>query len=220
MSLCQEPSMRRPFVFTRVLTRSLFPLVFVLALPLTASQVRAETPLAPRPDEAHLAAERDLALGVYASGWAGSYAAAGVGGRLRWEMFSDFGVEVFGEAHLVETVRGLRHDHQIGFNLYVPVRLGAGVRLRPLFGFCTVFSLVEPHEQHAPRADDVLFGAHAGLSIEWSANEWLSVFLEAQGAGWAGHDRSVERWTGAISETYVPFGTAQILLGTSAHFDV
>ncbi|MFN7697475.1 MAG: hypothetical protein ACK5U8_06240, partial [Deltaproteobacteria bacterium] len=106
--------MRRPFVFTRVLTRSLFPLVFVLALPLTASQVRAETPLAPRPDEAHLAAERDLALGVYASGWAGSYAAAGVGGRLRWEMFSDFGVEVFGEAHLVETVRGLRHDHQIG----------------------------------------------------------------------------------------------------------
>ncbi|MFN7696691.1 MAG: hypothetical protein ACK5U8_02250, partial [Deltaproteobacteria bacterium] len=97
---------------------------------------------------------------------------------------------------------------------------GAGRRPRPLCGVGPVVSLVEPPAQHAPRADDVLFGAHAGLSIEWSANEWLSVFLEAQGAGWAGHDRSVERWTGAISETYVPFGTAQILLGTSAHFDV
>lgn len=185
-----------------------------------ASPAHADAPFAPLPDETTLAAEHDFAFGTYVSGWAGSYAGVGVGGRLRWEMFDDFGVEVFGEAHLVESPMGIRHDHQIGFNLYVPIRLGAGFRLRPLFGFCTVFSLVEPTEQHAPRADDVLFGAHAGLSFEWSVNRWLALFLEAQGAGWAGHDRSFDRWTGAISDTYVPFGTAQVILGTSVHFDL
>jgi len=192
-------------------------LTLALITPLAA---RADAPFAPLPDEASLAAEHDFAFGVYATGWAGSYLAGGVGGRLRWEMFDDFGVEVFGEAHLVESGSGIRHDHQVGFNLYVPIRLGAGFRLRPLFGFCTVISMIEPTEQLAPRADDVLFGAHAGLSLEWSANEWLALFVEAQGTGWAGHDRSVDRWTGAISDTYVPFGTAQVIVGTSAHFEL
>ncbi|MBX7194322.1 MAG: hypothetical protein K1X94_19860 [Sandaracinaceae bacterium] len=194
----------------------------VLALALFAAPrlAQADAPFAPLPDETHLAAEHDLAFGVYASGWAGSYLAGGVGGRLRWEIFDDFGIELFGEAHVVESGSGIRHDHQVGFNVYVPIRLGAGLRLRPLLGMCAVISMVEPTEQLAPRADDILFGAHAGLSLEWSANEWLALFVEAQGVGWAGHDRSLNRWTGAISDTYVPFGTAQVILGTSAHFDL
>jgi hypothetical protein len=198
--------------------RLALPLVLALGLALSASPARADAPFAASPPEAGLAAEHPFAFGVYASGWAGSYAAVGVGGRLRWEPFDELGVEVFGEAHLVEHAPGVRHDHQVGFNLYVPIRLGAGFRFRPLFGFCTVISMVEPEEQLAPRADDVLFGAHAGASLEWSANEWLALFVEAQGTGWVGHDRSTQRWTGAISDTYVPFGTAQLILGTSAHF--
>jgi len=193
-------------------------LTALAALSTATSAARADAPFAPLPDEASLALEHPFGFGVYASGWAGSYGAVGVGGRLRWEPFAELGVEVFGEGHLVESPSGIRHDHQVGFNLYVPIRLGSGLRLRPLFGFCVVFALVEPEQQHAPRADDLLFGAHAGLGLEWSANDWLALFVEAQGAGWVGHDRSTERWTGAISDTYVPFGTAQVILGASAHF--
>ncbi|GAB4198346.1 MAG: hypothetical protein OHK0013_07400 [Sandaracinaceae bacterium] len=192
--------------------------LFVLGTSLAPTTARADAPFAASPDEAGLAAEHPFGFGVYVSGWLGSYAAAGVGGRLRWEPFDELGVEVFGEAHYVDHAPGLRHDHQLGFDLYVPIRLGAGFRLRPLFGFCVVISMIEPVEQHAPRADDVLFGAHAGVGLEWSANEWLALFVEAQGTGWMGHDRSTERWTGAISDTYVPFGTAQVILGASAHF--
>lgn len=169
------------------------------------------------------ALDRPFSFGVYASGWAGSYLAGGVGGRLRWEPFREppigLGVEVFGEGHIVEWAgAGIRHDHQIGFNLYVPITLVPGVRLRPLFGFCTVFSLIEPDPSSAPRADDVLFGAHAGLGLEIGIDTWGSFFVEAQGSVWAGHDRSQSRWTGMIEDTYAPFGTAQVITGFAVHF--
>ncbi len=180
----------------------------------------ADAPFDPLPEERGLAAERAFGIGVYASGWAGSYLGAGVGLRVRWEPFDALGIEVFGEAHLLESGMGIRHDHQVGFNAYVPIRLGAGLRLRPLFGFCVVLSLIEPTEQYAPRADDVLFGLHAGLGLEWSLNEWLATFLEVQGAGWTGHDRSLDRWTGTTEDTYAFFGTAQLIVGASAHFDL
>lgn len=185
-----------------------------------AAAARADAPFEAPPDERTLAAEHPFAIGLYASGWAGSYLGAGVGGRVRWEPFDALGIEFFGEAHVLESDRGIRHDHQVGFNLYVPIRLGSGLRFRPLFGFCVVLSFIEPTEQYAPRADDVLFGLHAGGGLEGSLNEWLALFVELQGAGWVGHDRSLDRWTGAIEDTYAFFGTAQILLGASAHFDL
>jgi len=67
--------------------------------------------------------DRPFALAAYVSGWAGSYSAGGIGGRARWEPFAELGVEVFGEGHIVEWSEGIRHDHQIGFNLYIPIAL-------------------------------------------------------------------------------------------------
>lgn len=162
--------------------------------------------------------DRPFAIAGYLSGWAGSYLAGGVGGRIRWEPFTELGVDVFGEGHVVEWPVGIRHDWQIGFNLYVPIVLVPGFRLRPLFGFCTVFSLIEPDPSTAPRADDVLFGAHAGLAFEIAIEAWGSFFVEAQGAVWAGHDRSQSRWTGAVEDTYAPFATAQLITGLAVHF--
>jgi hypothetical protein len=180
---------------------------------LSLAQEAADEP----PTDAVHAFDRPFALAAYASGWAGSYAAGGIGGRARWEPFDELGVEVFGEGHLVEWREGLRHDHQIGFNLYIPIALTRWLRLRPLFGFCTVFSLIEATDGVAPRADDVLFGAHAGLGLEAGIDDWGSFFLEAQGAVWMGHDRSQARWTGAVEDTYTPFGTAQLILGFAVH---
>lgn len=161
--------------------------------------------------------DRPFALGGYVSGWAGSYLAGGVGGRARWEPFAELGIEVFGEGHIVEWTSGIRHDHQVGFNLYVPVSIAPWLRFRPLFGFCSVFSLVEPTDSSSPRADDVLFGAHAGVGLELGIDAWGSVFVEAQGAVWAGHDRTQSRWTGAVEDTYAPFGTAQLIVGVALH---
>jgi|GEM_PF-1199325 len=162
--------------------------------------------------------DRPFTFSGYVSGWAGSYLAGGIGGRVGWEPFPELGVEVFGEGHIVEWESGIRHDHQIGFNLYVPLEVLPNFRIRPLFGFCTVFSLVEPDSSSSPRADDVLFGAHLGVGIEVGVEQWGSWFLEAQGAMWAGHDRSQSRWTGAVEDTYAPFGTAQVITGFTIHF--
>jgi hypothetical protein len=199
----------------------LVPAAFVLVL-LLAPRVAAQDEVVEEiPPEAPSfgALDRPFAIGGYVSGWAGSYLAGGIGGRVRWEPFDELGVEVFGEGHVVEWAgAGIRHDHQIGFDLYVPITLVPGVRLRPLFGFCTVFSLIEPDPATAPRADDVLFGAHAGLGLEIGISTWGSFFVEAQGAVWAGHDRSQTRWTGTVEDTYAPFGTAQLITGFAVHF--
>jgi hypothetical protein len=161
--------------------------------------------------------DRPFAIGVYGSGWLGAYAAAGGGGRLRWEPFDLLGVEVFGEGHVVEWPGAIRHDHQLGFNLYVPIVLVPEVRLRPLFGFCTVLSMIESGEDHAPRADDVLFGVHAGVGVEWAIGTWFSVFFDVQATAWMGHDRTARGWTANLGGDYVPYGTVQGLLGVMVH---
>lgn len=191
---------------------SLLLIVMLLLAPLTAGAQEAESR-----GEPVSAFDRPFALAAYVSGWAGSYWAGGIGGRARWEPFDELGVEVFGEGHIVEWSEGIRHDHQIGFNLYIPIAITPWLRLRPLFGFCTVFSLIEPTSGVSPRADDVLFGAHAGLGLEAGVDDWGSFFVEAQGAVWMGHDRSQSRWTGTVQDTYAPFGTAQLIVGVAVH---
>jgi hypothetical protein len=161
--------------------------------------------------------QRPVAFGAYSIAWAGAYAAIGGGARARWEMVPELGVEVFAEALAVEHTGGVRHDHPIGFDLFVPITLTPWLRLRPLFGFCAVFSLVEPQEAHAPRADDILFGVHGGGGIELAVGTWVSFFLDLQANLWIGHDRAAQGWTGGIEDTYVPFGSGQIALGAQLH---
>lgn len=161
--------------------------------------------------------DRMFALGFYGTGWAGSYGGAGVGGRIRVEPWRWFGVDLFGEALLVETPNGLRHDHPIGFNIYVPIHLDPVWRIRPLLGMCVVASFIESEKEGAPRADDVLVGAHGGAGVERALGPHLSVFAEVQGAVWMGHDRAVQGWTGAVGNDLRPFGVAQAMMGVTAH---
>lgn len=189
----------------------LFSLALPAAVPTTALAQQAPRPL-------RSAFDRPFAIGGYASGWLGAYSAVGGGGRLRWEPFDLLGFDVFGETHVVEWPGAMRHDHQLGFNMYVPVELTEWLRLRPLFGFCVVLSMIEPADTHTPRADDVLFGVHAGGGLEASIETWASVFLEVQATAWMGHDRTQGGWTGGVGGDYVPFGTVQGLLGVALHF--
>lgn len=190
---------------------SLVALVFALLVPAFASAQEAPRPI-------RSAFDRPFAIGAYGSGWLGAYAAVGGGGRIRWEPFELLGFEVFGEAHVVEWPSAIRHDHQLGFNMYVPVELTSWLRFRPLFGFCVVLSMIEPGESSTPRADDVLFGVHAGAGLEASIETWGSVFLDVQGAAYMGHDRSQGSWSGGVGGDYVPFGNVQGVLGFAVHF--
>ncbi len=176
----------------------------------------------PAPDAPRATFDENLGVGFYGTGWLGAYPGAGVGGRIRWEPFDLLGIDLFGEALLVENPGGggLRHDYPIGFNLFVPIDLGEHVRLRPLFGFCAVFSLIEPASEGAPRADDVLFGIHGGAGVEWSPLRHFSFFLDVQATGYLGHDRSSQGWTGEVSEDYATFGLVQASLGTQVHFSL
>ncbi len=157
-----------------------------------------------------------LGLGAYGAGKGGAYSGGGVGGRIRLEPWSWLGVDLFGEALLIDSPTGIRHDHPIGFNLYVPIRLGP-VRLRPLLGACVTFSFIHPTEPDAPRADDVLFGAHAGVGFELALHRRLSFFVEGKAIVWVGHDRSVQGWTGAVGNEMTPFVVGQGNVGLMFH---
>lgn len=161
--------------------------------------------------------DRTFGIGAYATGWHGAYGGAGVGGRIRYEAFSFLGLDLFGEALLVSVPHGLRHDHPIGFNLFVPFRFGEVVRLRPLLGMCVTPSFFHPEEPGAPRADTVLVGAHAGGGLELALHDRLSFFLEAKAVAWFGNDRSVQGWTGVVSGEVRPFVLGQAQLGFTFH---
>lgn len=161
--------------------------------------------------------DRPFGLAVEGVGWAGDYAAAGAGGRARWEPFERLGVDVFAQALLVESAGGTRHDHPVGFSLYVPFELSSVVRLRPLFGFCAVFSMIEPEERGAPRADDILFGVHGGAGLEIALGSWLSLFVDVQGIGWIGHTRQAQGWTGAVDGDVRTYGVVEAAAGLQLH---
>lgn len=159
--------------------------------------------------------DRPWALGGYAAARDGSYAAGGVGGRARWEP-GPVGVETYLEATVVDWPGGFRHDYPNGFTVYLPLG-GDRLRVRPGLGFCDVVSLVEPTQPGAPRADDVLLGAHAALGSELALSEGWSVFADAQVDVYAGHDRASGAWTGAVAESLQPFWTAQLNVGVQLH---
>ena len=194
------------------MTRTVWTGLTLLCLSLCATPA-----LAQERDEPH-AFEREFAIAVYATGPTGSYHAGGVGGRLRWEPFDFLGVEAYLEATIVDWPGGgFRHDYPNGFNVYVPIRFD-DLRLRPYLGFCDILSFVEPEQEGAPRADDVLFGVHGGLGAELAVHRMWSVFADAQANVYMGHDRTAEGWTGGVEEELTFFWNVQLNLGVQLHF--
>ncbi len=225
----KRPRLLPPMAMTRMFCLVCLTLLAV-TLSCTGAALGQEEPDAPETrvesDEsnesgASAAFDEDLALGVYGTAWAGAYPGVGGGGRLRWEPFDMLGLDLFAESLIVDNPGGgLRHDHSIGFNLYIPIELTPSFRIRPLFGFCAVFSMIEPAQDGAPRADDVLFGIHGGAGVEWSPQRYFSVFLDVQATGYLGHDRSSHGWTGEVSEEYGTFAVVQASLGAQVHFSL
>ncbi|HJL01193.1 MAG TPA: hypothetical protein RMH85_16200 [Polyangiaceae bacterium LLY-WYZ-15_(1-7)] len=212
----------------RAVARGLACALALVALPRVAAAQSAEATLSveadaesPAPDRTRWsqrhAFERDFALGLYATGWAGRYLGAGAGARARWEPFDRLGVEVFAEGLKVENPDGLRHDHPVGFNLYVPWRVSENVRLRPLFGFCAVFSFLHPEQDGLDRVDDVHFGIHGGAGVEVALGRFVSLFLDVQGVLYFGHDRYAGGWDVHLEDQVSAWGLVQGAAGVQVH---
>lgn len=190
-------------------------LVLAMALPRMSFGIDPTSP-SPTPSEP-TAFDRPLAISGYALGWAGSYDAAGIGGRLRWEIIQHrLGLDLFGEALIVNWPGAFRHDHPVGFNLYVPFALGSRVRIRPLFGMCAVFSFVSPPALDGPSTTDVLFGVHTGVGIEVIVVGPLTWFFDAQAFWYVGHAQ-LPGW-GGLSNNLVSTGLFQPSTGFQFHF--
>jgi hypothetical protein len=183
---------------------------------LWAMVAMAEPQVAGRPSQPQPFAHR-FGIAGYAMGWAGSYGGGGVGGRIRFEAFPRLGLDLFGEAVAVAVPRGFRHDHPIGFNLFVPFRVSQAVRLRALLGMCVTASFLHPDSPMAPRADTILVGAHVGGGVELALHSRLSAFLDGKAVAWWGNDRSVEGWTSATMDLRWSF-VGQLSMGLMVHF--
>lgn len=206
---------------------SAFVLLLTISIAASPEAAAAEADGQPVPQSVEAASqlpgpwEQMVALSAYAVGWEGAYGGIGVGGRLRFEILpGTFGVETFAEHLVVESPSGVRHDHPIGFSLYMPIALGEVVRLKPLIGACTVFSFVEPNSKHAQRTDDIIFGVHAGLGIEVAIDHDLSFFADAEGIAYVGHDRTYGGWTASVGGDLAMTGIFQATAGLQVHLDI
>ncbi len=161
--------------------------------------------------------DRNFAIGLYGVGWTGGYHGGGVGGRLRYELRETIGVDVYSDHLVLQAEGGTRHDHPIGFNLYIPYRLSENWRIRPLFGFCAVFSFYHPDQDGVGRVDDVHFGTHAGVGVEAQVGRWVSFFLDLQGTAYVGHARYQGGWATHIQDDLSLWGVVEAKLGVQVH---
>ncbi len=135
-------------------------------------------------------------------------------------MFDVFGVHLFSEHHLVTGQEGLRHDHPIGFDAFFRVRVSSDLQVRPFLGACAVFSFIEPEQRDVQGPEDVLFGAHVGVGIDWSVADLLVLFAELRGTAYVGHGTTTSGWTSDLEERLSFEGVAQLSLGAAIHFDL
>ena len=104
-------------------------------------------------------------------------------------------------------------------------RMAAALAYRTIFSVIPVLaivlviasSFVEPAQEGAPRADDVMFGAHVGFGAEVAVHSMASLFADLQFNGYMGHDRASEGWTGGVDEELQFFWNLQLNLGAQFH---
>ena len=80
-----------------------------------------------------------------------------------------------------------------------------------------MFSFFHPDQSGVDRVDDVHFGVHAGAGIEKALGRFVSLFLDAKGVLYFGHDRYSGGWATHVGDQVQAWGTAQLNLGVTAH---
>ena len=162
--------------------------------------------------------EHDVSLGAYGVAFLGEMRGGGVGARGRFRLQSWLDLDLLSEHLIIDSPAGLRHDHPIGLALGVPIALGQHLQIHPVFGMTAIFSFIEPEQEHAPRADDIIFGLHVGVSVDLALGEHWSLWVAANASGYLGHEREVQGWTGTISDEVSTYGVVHLSAGLATHF--
>ena len=161
--------------------------------------------------------ERSFGFAAHYARWAGAYDADGVGFRIRWEPDFPLGIDLFAELLDVDVPAGSRVNVPVGFNLYVPWELAAGLRVRALGGLCAQASFTSGGGESAPEAEDIQFGVHLGAGAELALGPQLSLFLDATYQGYWGHGHQVGTWTAAIDDELSRRDNLELGLGLQLH---
>lgn len=161
--------------------------------------------------------DRDFGISAYYSRWAGSYDAGGIGFRVRWEPLDLLGIEVFSELLDVTVSGGTRINLPSGFNLYVPLELLPGFRVRGLAGLCSMLTFDSAGDDGGVDSEDVQFGVHVGIGAEVELSDQLSLFVDATYQGYWGHERAVDAWTAAVDDELSRMDSAQVGIGLQLH---
>jgi len=161
--------------------------------------------------------DRAFGLATYYARWAGSYDAGGVGFRIRWEPDFPIGIDLYAELLDVDVPTGTRVNVPVGFNLYVPVALTEGFRVRGLAGLCASGSFTTGGGDDAPDAQDIQFGVHVGAGAELALGRRVTLFFDATYQGYWGHDQQVGTWSAAIGDELARRDNVELGLGLQVH---
>lgn len=160
-----------------------------------------------------------VALGARASSWVGPYSAPGAGGQIKLRPWQALGVELFSDNFAWRQSEAWRHDHVIGFSLYLPTLVaGEGWFLAPSGGACVDFRFAHPDRAGAPGTSDVLFGVHGGLMLEVFLLEGFSAQLNATGYAYLGHQTGVQGWSARVSNQLSTSGVGLVTGGLNYWF--
>jgi len=140
------------------------------------------------------AAAHEWGAGLHYSRWDGDYTSQGIGSRFRWEPLSWLGFELTGELLAHEGA----FDIPAGFQVYTPLDLGGGVRVRALAGLCTTVSLSRSASVEASAGDDIRMGFRLGGGAEWAIGDVVWLFADAKWERYLGHSRKVSAWSSAL----------------------
>lgn len=148
----------------------------------------------------------------------GDYTLGGAGGQVAVRLSPLVSVELFSD-HLAGSREGsLRHDHEVGGVLRLHLWRGERWTVFPMLGACANLAVVHAAQALDATANDVQFGARAGVGFEYALPRGFSVGAEALALAYLGHRLDGWGWRveAATELSVVPMG--QVVLHANHYF--
>jgi hypothetical protein len=187
-----------------------------LCLALAPSIARAQS--APAEAGHGFTTRHPVAIGNRLTGRVGTYALGGVGGHVRIRPHQYFAVELFTD-HMMGPVDGaIRHDHEIGGNIQIPIFGNRWWNLYPMLGACASLVVLESPRQGGAAVQDIHFGVHIGAGSEIYLSDHWALQSHIEAIGYVGHELRAYNWTAQLSTDVRLSAVAQGVLSVNYYF--
>ncbi len=198
---------------------TLVALTLLGTLLVTRTAMAQSVPTAPVASASHgWSTQHPIAIGNRLTGRIGSYALGGVGGHIRLRPHQYVAIELFTD-HMAGPVDGaIRHDHEVGGVLQIPVIGNRWWNLYPMIGACASLVVLEPPRQGGVSVQDIHFGVHIGAGSELYLSDHWSLQSHIEAIGYIGHDLRAYNWTAQLSTDVHFTAVAQGVLSVNYYF--